>query len=814
MRTFAVLENLVRDLRYGVRTLARNPGFAAVAFLTLALGIGANTAMFSLVEALLVRPLPYPGASRLVIPATIFQRINTDTGPVAYADILDWKSERDLFEAVAAYIPSDLDVAGGQEPERIHTLAADEDYFRVMAAPLLLGRAPTAAENHLGAHQVAVLSYEFWMRRFGGEPGAVGATVELNGAPYRIIGVARKDSTWPVEAELFRPLAIDQFPERDRFRRDNHIFRDIARLRPGVSLEQAQARLTAIGARIAREHVNRAGTNWKLHPLRDYIVGHTLRRTLMVLFGAALLVLLIACVNVANLLLVRGAARSREVAIRGALGAGWQRVAAQFLAESAALAVAGGLAGVAVGYWALQALVRLAPPDLPRLDEAHIDLGVLAFTALLCLFTAILAGAAPAIHAARLSPAASFHETSRGSSAGLRSGRLRNLLVVAELSLALVLLAGAGLLIRSFQNLQRVDPGFPTANLLTLRVSLPSARYPGAARTIAGFDQIAASLRRIPGVTGAAGVASLPVDGGGFYLGRAFLREGQPEPPATSDAHGLWNVAQPGLFETLGIRILAGRAFNDRDTKDSTPVAIISQSLAAEMFPGQNPLGRRVRSWRDENLYREIVGVAADVHYDPLTEAAGNTLYVPYPQNSWGTLMFCVRVSGDPAPLLPSIRAAIWSVDRKLSISEVKAMDRIVAASLARTRFSMFLLGIFGATALLLAAIGIYGVAAYSVAQRTREIGIRIALGAARGHVLRAIARGALQLAAAGVVCGMAGGMALTRLMRTLLYGVGPNDAATFALVAALLTLVTLGAALVPARRAARVDPAVTLRCE
>ena len=327
MQTFAALENLGQDLRYGVRILARNPGFAAVAFLTLALGIGANTAIFSMVEALLVKPLPYADASRLVVPATIFQRGNSDTGSVAYADIADWKAERELFDAVAAYVPNDLDVAGGEEPERIHAVAADEDYFRVMGAPLLLGRAPSAEENHFGAHRVAVLTYGFWMRRFGGDPAAIGSTIELNGAPYRVVGVARKNATWPAEAELFRPLAVDQFPQQDRLRRDNHIFRAVARLRPGVSVEQAQAKLTTMGARIARDHVNRAGTNWKLHRLRDFIIGRTLRQTLLVLFGASLLVLLIACVNVANLLLVRGAARSREVAIRNALGAGWKRVA-------------------------------------------------------------------------------------------------------------------------------------------------------------------------------------------------------------------------------------------------------------------------------------------------------------------------------------------------------------------------------------------------------------------------------------------------------------------------------------------------------
>jgi predicted permease len=814
MQTFAPLENLLRDLRHGVRVLARTPGFAVVAFLTLALGIGANTAIFSMVEALLLRPLPFPGASRIVVPATIFQRSNSDTGSVAYADILDWKAQRDLFESVSAYMRGQDGVTGPFEPERVASLSVDEEYFRVMGAPLLLGRVPTAEENHLGAHRVVVLSYVYWMRRFGGDPAAVGSALEIGGTAYRILGVARKDMTWPSDAAIIRPLAVDQFPEHDRLRRDNHIFQTLARLQPGVTVEQAQTRLTAMGGRLAQDLVTRRGTNWKLHRLRDYIVGRTLRQTLLVLFAAALLVLLIACVNVANLMLARASVRAREVAIRNALGAGWKRLASQFLAEGAALAGAGGVAGMAIGYGGLRALVRFAPADVPMLGEARIDIVVLAFTLLLCFVAALVAGAAPAIHAARRDPALSLNMTARGSSSGASATRLRSLLVVSEIALALILLAGAGLLIRSFQQLQHVDPGFPTRNLLTLRLALPPSRYPGRAGAVRGFDQVAGAIRAVPGVLSVAAAGSLPIDGGGFYLGRAFLREGQPEPPATTDAHALWNPVQSGFFETLGIPVVLGRGFNDRDTAESTPAIIISQKLAREMFPGQNPLGRRIRSWRDENVYREIVGVVGDVHYDELSEAPPGLVYVPYPQSAWGQLMVCIRTAAEPSAITHSVREAIWSIDRKLSISDVKTMDEIVDSSLARLRFSMFLLTIFGSVARLLAAIGIYGVVAYSVTQRTREIGIRIALGAARRDVLRMVARGALTLAAAGIVAGIAGALALTRLMVTLLYGVSPSDARTFSIVAVVLLFVTLASAFFPARRAAKVDPIVTLRYE
>lgn len=813
MQTFAPIENLARDLRYGLRVIARAPGFAAVAFLTLALGIGVNTAIFSVVEAVLLRPLPYPYPERIVVPATVFLRYGNDTGSVSYADIRDWKADRDTFDSVSALMQSDVDVTGGEQPERVRGIAADEEYFRVIGGPLHLGRAPTADDNRPGADRVVVLAFNFWMRRFGGDPSTVGSTVELNGRPTRIIGVANKNAFWPSTVELLRPLVVDGFSQEDLSRRDNHIFRVIARLRPGVPFDAAQAKVAAMGARLAQETSRRA-TGLKLHLLRDFVVGSTLRQTLVILMGASLVVLLIACVNVANLLLARGAARAREVAIRNALGAGWKRVAAQFLAESAILSAAGGLAGVAVGYWTLKALLRFAPTRIPLLDQTRLDGGALAFTGLLCLVAALVAGVGPAIQAARRAPGAAFQDTSRSASTGVRGSRVRAVLVVAQMSLALVLLAGAGLLVRSFRQIQRVDAGFPTRNLLTLRVALPATRYGGEDKTIAGFSEIAAAIRRAPGVVNAAGVGSLPIDGGGFYLGRVFLREGQPEPPASNDAPALWNPVMPGAFDTLGIRLVRGRAFSDRDAKGSTPVIIVSERLAKEMFPGQDPIGRRIRSWRDENVYREIVGVVADVYYGFFTERLGNAVYIPHSQSAWGALQFGIRTTGDPAAVLPSVRAAIWSVDKKLTISQVITMDEIVETGMSRPRFTMFLLGAFGATALLLAAIGIYGVVAYGVQQRTREIGIRIALGAARRDVLRMVARGALALAAAGVSVGLAGALAVTRLMTTLLYGVSPTDLATFLAVAGILIAVTVVAAFVPARRASRVDPIVTLRYE
>jgi putative ABC transport system permease protein len=817
MWRWAWLQPLWQDLRYGVRLLLKTPGFTAVAVLTLALGIGANTAIFSLVEGLMLKPLPYHRPDSLVVPATIFQRMKTDRGPDSYSDILDWKAQTGLFDGVATFNTGYADVTGAEEPERIRALSVDQDYFRVMATPPAAGRTFLPEEHHLGAGRAVVLTWRLWMRRFGGDSKLLGSPIQLGGVPYTVIGVMPKDSTWPEDAELFRPLitsGVDPATMASMMRRDNHMFRAVARLQPGVSLEQAQARLTALGARVAQENTNRAGTNWKLHPLTAWVIGPTLRQTLLVLMGAVGFVLLIACVNVANLLLARGAARAREVAIRCALGAGWKRLAGQFLVETGSLAAAGGVAGVCLGYWGLRGLIHFAPADVPRLDQVHIDSGALAFTAALCFLTAVVSGLVPALHAARLAPVAAFRQMGRGFSEGLRTGRLRNILVVSELALAIVLLAGAGLLIRSFAQLRQVNPGFATANLITMQIGLPRSRYAGPPEVLAGFDRIAAGIRRIPGVIAASATSSLPLDGGGSYLGRVFLNEGQPEPPATRDTQASWSVIQPGYFATMRVPMVQGRPFTDRDTRSATPVIIVSQAMARQMFPNQSPLGRRIRSWRDENLYREIVGVVGDLRYDGLAEDIGNNVYIPHAQDTWNAMMLTIRTHGDPNPLLGSIRAEVWSVDKKLSISEVKTMEQILDTQLARPRFSMFLLGLFAATALLLAAIGIYGVMSYSVAQRTREIGIRMALGALRGDVLRIVARRAAILAGVGTVAGIVGALAATRLLRTLLFGVDPADARTFVAVSAVLILVALAASYIPARRATKVDPTITLRYE
>ena len=811
---WTTLEAIWQDIRFACRLMAKSPAFATVAILTLALGIGANTAIFTVVNALLIQPLPYADADRIVVPATIFTRQNSDRGSVSYPDYQDWKSQTGLFESVAVYTGANFTITDGAEPERIRGLNVDRAYFDVMKTRPILGRTFSAAEDAPGAANVVVLSHGLWMRRFGGDPTVLGRSIELSGTTCRVVGIMPQNSTWPEEAEMFRPLGFGAHPPSWTQRRDNHVFLAIARLKPNVSIETAQAKLTTLGARIAKEAANRAGTNWKLHPLKSYIVGPSLSLTLWILLGAVLIVLLIACVNVANLLLARGAGREREVAVRTALGAGWKRLGTQFLVESIVLASIGGALGIILGWFGTKALVRFAPEEVPRLDFVHIDPIVLAFAFALCLLTAIIFGAAPLFHALQNQPADAMRGGGRSASEGANSSRLRNLLVVSELALAVLLVAGAGLLVRSFITLRNVNPGFPSNNILTMQISLPRSRYAERPQIANAWSELTASISSLPGVKSATAVGSLPLGGGGFYLGRVFLTTGQPDPPASKDTAALWAVAQPNYFETMRIPIITGRAFTAADTAKSNPVIIISHRMAKEMFGQESPLGRRIRSWRDENVYREIVGIAGDVRYSALNEDVNNVVFVPHAQDSWNALMLVVRANSDVASLLPTVRSAIRRFDPKLAISEVRTMEQVVNLGLARTRFSMYLLTVFAGIALLMAAIGIYGVIAYNVEQRTKEIGIRVALGAAQSDIFRDVTGRAVVMAGIGVVAGLASALMLTRWMESLLYGIEPNDKSTFAISAGILMCVAIAAAIIPARKAAAVDPLIALRYE
>ncbi len=519
---------MIEDLRFALRTIRKKPSFAILAILALALGIGVNAAIFSVVNALMLRPLPIMNADRIVIPATVFQRYNSDRGSVSFPDFLDWKSRTDLFEAVALLRSDTMDISGGEAPERVRATQVTEDYFRVTGSAPLLGRTFHPEENIAPANHVVVLSYGLWLRRFGGDSKVVGSKINLSEVPHEIVGVMPRNSQWPQDTELWQPLGFGASPPEWAMRRDNHIWGAVARLRPGVTIEQAQAQLDVRAKQVEKEFANRAGTGWKLHPLRRWIIQPQLWLALTALYGAVSFVLLIACVNVANLMLARSAEREREIAVRCALGAGWRRIVRQLLTESMVLALAGGAAGALLAWWGVDSLVRLAPTDLPGMDSVSVDPTILGYIVALSLATAVAFGLFPAFQGARLSPTDSLRERGRGPAGGARGRHLRRLLVAAEMALTIILLAGAGFMIRSVAEMQAVAPGFPTQDRLTLQISLPGARYNGAESVGAAYEQIAAGIRRIPKVVSAAATSSLPLGGGGFYLGRVFLTDGQP----------------------------------------------------------------------------------------------------------------------------------------------------------------------------------------------------------------------------------------------------------------------------------------------
>lgn len=812
------MRTLWQDLRYGLRMLLKSPGFTVVAVLTLALGIGANTAIFSVVNAVLLQPLPYKNSDRIVVPVSTNTERGFDSASVAYADFLDWKREGQLFEQVAVFREVNFDLTGDGEPERVPSVRASEDFFNVIGAQPLIGRRLLPEDHQAGSAKVAVITYGLWQRRFGGQKEAVGRTLTLNGLQYSIVGVMPPASIYPDEAQLWVPQAFESgAPSTDDLRRDNFIWQAIALLKQDVSVEQANARLVTVAGRIEQEHLPiRKGWSARAIPLNEYIVGTQLQRALLILLGAVGFVLLIACVNVANLLLARAAVREREMAIRIALGAGRWRLIRQLFIEYLVLALIGGALGLLLAVWSIDALTSFAPADIPHLKKISIDRDVLAFVVGISLLTSLLFGLLPALHASKTNLNETLKEGGggRGATGGVHGQRVRSALVVSEIALSLVLLISAGLMVKSFISLQRVDPGFEVDNLLTLQLNLPRARYGEDQRVIDTLQEIVERVKNQPGVKGAGVTSALPLRGGGFYLGRVFLAEGRPEPPAGPDYQADWNVISPDYFTTMSIPLFKGRAFTDRDDAGHTPAIIINETLARRMFPNEDPLGKRIRSWRDENKLREVVGVVRDVSYYGPDDQPRGLVYVPLRQDVWRSVVLAVRTDTDPLQLSNNLRNQIWSVDKDLALANITTMQQVLFTSTARPRFSMLLLSVFAITALMLAAIGIYGVMAYSVTERTHEIGIRMALGAQTGDVLKMVVKQGMMLALVGVAIGLVAAFALTRVLTSLLYGVSATDPVTFVAVALFLTAVAVLACYIPARRATKVDPMNALRYE
>jgi putative ABC transport system permease protein len=810
------MQTFWQDVRYAVRLMARSPGFTLVAVITLGLGIGANTAIYSVVHAVLLRPLPYEDPDRLVVPSSVNNARGGEDGNVTYADYLDWKKEG-VFEHVATIddTTTSADLSGDDgEPERVSLALVTEDYFTVLRAAPVHGRLLQPADYALsGAARQVVISDGLWKRRYGSDPGIVGKTIRLNGRPYPVAGIVEGRRTWPADRDVFLPFVVGPNPG-DLLRRDNMLFVAIGRLRPDRSVEETDAVLAGMARRLETEHPeSRTGWTNRATPLLRFIVGAQVRTSLLMLLTAVGCVLLIACVNVSNLLLTRAAARGQELAIRLAHGAGRLRLIRQLLTEGMLLALLGGLTGLLFAFWGVGFLKTVVPEDTPRLGELGIRPIVLLFTLGVSLLTAVLCGLIPAWQAARADIQLALRESARSGGLQPRRQRVKNALVVGEVALSLMLLVGAGLMIRSFARVQRIDPGLKVDRLLTMELRAPTARYPQD-KVLPFYSHLVESVATTPGVSSAAISSTMPFNGGGFYLGRVFLAEGWPEPPAGKDAQGLWNVVGPGYFRTTGMRLVRGRDFNGDDTANGNPVIIVNESLARSMFPGQDPIGKRIRSWRDENQLREIVGVVADVRYFGRDDELRGLVYVPHAQNAWRSMVLNVKTRGDPAGVIAAIRARIRELDPDLAIANLRTVTTLLERSVAPRRAGMLLLALFAALAGALAAIGLYGVLSQVVLQRVHEIGVRMALGARSQDVSRMIVRQGMKLAGAGIGIGLLGAFALTRLMRGLLYGVSATDPATYAGITLLLAAVALVACFVPALRAARVDPMVALRHE
>jgi putative ABC transport system permease protein len=804
------MRTLLKDVRYGVRTLLHNPGFTLVAVLALALGIGANTAIFSIVNAILLRSLPFRDPASLVM---VWEKSRLDDrNVVSPADYRDWKSQNHVFGDLAGVLDFlTVSLTGSGEPEELLAGAVTPNFFRLIGVRPIIGRDFLPSEAAAGHDHFAILSHRLWRRRFGSDPGIVGGSIILNGDLHRVIGVLPPDFKWNNrQTDVWLPYGIR--PDVDYRSVAGRYMTVVGRLRPDVTLQSAQAEMSAIARRL-EEQYPQFNKNWgvNLVPLHEQTVGQV-RPALLVLLVAVGFVLLIACVNVANLLLARAATRQREIAVRAALGAGRRRLIRQLLTESLLLAAAGGALGLLLATWGVDALVALGPRTIPRLSDIRIDPAVFAFTALVSIATGILFGIAPAIDISRTNLSDALKEGGRSAMSTLRRRRVRSILVVAEMALALVLLIGAGLMIRSFQRLGAVNPGFRMDHLLTLRTQLAGSRYSTDPAVIAFYKEAVERIGHLPGVRSAGAINYLPLTGMASATG--FTVVGRPDPGAGNELVTAVRVVDPNYFRTMGIPLLKGRGFTEHDNRQSPHVLIISQTLAQRYFPDEDPIGKKLKvEWRNTPS-EEIVGIVGDILHDGLDARPEAMIYWPAARMAYEFMTLVMRTDGDPMNMVSSAIKEIRALNPDQSVSDVRAMDSVVAESVSRQRFNMLLLGIFAAVALALAAVGIYGVMAYSVTQRTQEIGVRIALGAARGDVVRMLVGQGFILALGGVGFGLAAALALTRLMNSLLFGITATDPLTFAGLSLVLVTVAIIACYIPARRATRIDPLVALRYE
>lgn len=807
------MHKLLQDVRYAVRTLLKKPGFTVIAVLTLAIGIGASTAIFTVVDAALLRGLPYKSPERLYHLWESTPQKEFAQREFSYPDYQDYQQNQ-VLEGIAAYTGGGGIMTGRGEPEPVQAPAASANFFSTLGVEPLIGRTFQPGEDKAGAPRVVVLTYAMWQRRFGGDPGVLNQSVTINGDPYTVVGVLPASFQFAMRAaDLWRPY---QPTEAQLTRRFTHGTNLIGRLKQGVTAEQAQTELSVIASRIEQENKqSHAGTGFKLIPLQEQVVGQV-RPILLVLLAAVGFVLLIACANVASLLLTRSLARQKEVAIRTALGATRWRVIRQLLTESILLSLLGGVLGVLIAYWGVGGLVAALPEGqlnaLPFLKTLHLDSSILAFSFGLSLLTGMVFGLAPALQSSRPDLNEVLKEGGRNAGGGAGQ-RLRSALVVSEIALAVVLLVGAGLTMKSLLRLLQSNIGFNPENVLTMTVVVPPAKYDDANKQVNFFDQLKERVQSLPGVTGVGAIDNLPLQGGNTTRVNV---EGDPIPPPGQEIEANFRVVNESYFQTLGVPIVAGRMFDERDKADSPGVVIIGKSVADKVFAGRNPIGRRLSYISAQSTPDLIVGVVGDVNINGLDAAVKPVFYYPFRQSPAPGTSLVVRTSGDPTALAAAIRNETHTLEPEVAIFNVRAMEDLISTSPAAfmRRFPALLISIFAGVALLLASIGIYGVVSYSVSQQTHHIGVRMALGAQASDILKMVLKQGLTLTLAGIAVGVVAALGLMRLLRSLLFEVQTTDTATFAFVVSVLFLVALFACYLPARRATKVDPLIALRYE
>jgi putative ABC transport system permease protein len=800
-----VLADALRDMRFGVRQLLRTPGFTIVAVLTLGLGIGATSAIFSVVNGVLLEPLPFPNPDELVRVHEVVPQYGRFA--VAPATFLDWRQQNNVFERIVTYSPGTATLAGSEGPERVPNASVSWDTFELLKVNPILGRSFREDEDKPGNSNVIVISYGMWQRRFGGDAAVLGRTVTTSATPATVIGVMPRDFYFPTrDAEFWTPIAINPANAT----RGGHYLGVLARLKPGTLLVQADAEMKTIAERLAKQYPDSsANESADVVLWHENIVGRA-RPALMTLLAAVGMVVLIACANVANLLLVRASVREKEIAIRSAIGASRHRLVLQMLSESLVLSLTGGALGLLLAYLAITPIQTLSAGSIPRVLDVAIDGRVLSFVLIVSVGVGMIFGLAPAWHVSRPRLGDMLKEGGRGSSSS--GGKwVRNALLIVEVALSIVLLVGAVLLLRSFSKLTHVDPGFRPEGVLTFRVTLPSSSYPQPHNRAAFFDNLLDKLDRLPHVSAAGMVQSIPMRGD-YVLSVAI--QGRPPAPPGQGLSANYRSASPGYFKALGVPLLRGRLFTDRDSEKSPMVGIVDEAFVTRHFPNENPIGQGVDIGNGSDGFYEIVGVVGNVRHEGLDENPTPTVYVPFRQDVFSSMWMVARTDGDPSQLVPAVRQTMREIDPALPAYSISPLVDVISESVAQRRFSMLLLGLFAFIALFLAAVGLYGVVAYTVSQRTQEIGLRMAIGAGRGDVMRMILGGGMRLTLIGIAIGVAGALATARLTASMLFEMTPFDPASYAITATILMAVAALACYVPARRAMRVDPIVALRQE